>query len=72
MKTISKFFLIFSLIFIAVLAFPTSVSIAPLNDGRTILGESYTLKSGGTLEATCVIWRDSRKSNKMQRSMEVS
>ena len=50
MKTISKFFLIFSLILIAVLAFPTSVSAAPLNDGRTILGESYTLESGGTLE----------------------
>lgn len=50
MKNTNKFILILLALLIIVLAYPSTVSAAPLSEDRTIIGESYTLESGRILD----------------------
>ena len=50
MKKYTKTLSVLAIVLLAALIFPTSVQAAPPEDGRTIFGESYTLKTGETLE----------------------
>jgi len=56
MKTKTKVILLLSLMIIAVFAFPINVSAAPLDDGKTIFGESYTLKNGRILSGDLTVF----------------
>ena len=49
MKIRNRFFLITLTVFIIALIFPINASAAPIEQGRTILGETYTLESGRVL-----------------------
>ena len=50
MKKINKLIYILAIVLVAALIFPTNVSAAPVEGGRTIFGESYTLNSGEILD----------------------
>jgi hypothetical protein len=50
MKNKIKIFIVLNILLFAGLALPKGVSAAPLDDGRTVFGESYTLSSGRILE----------------------
>lgn len=50
MKRINKIFLVFVLAVLVMLAYPYNVGAAPLAEDRTVIGESYTLKSGNILK----------------------
>jgi hypothetical protein len=49
-KKINKLIYILAIVLIAALIFPTNVYAAPVEGGRTIFGESYTLNSGEILD----------------------
>lgn len=49
MKISNRFFLITVTVFILALIFPINASAAPIEQGRTIFGETYTLESGRVL-----------------------
>jgi len=49
MKTRKRFFLAVLAVLLVALIFPISVSAAPIEQGRTIFGETYTLESGRVL-----------------------
>lgn len=49
MKRTNRFFLAALAVFLIALIFPISVSAAPVEQGRTIFGETYTLESGRVL-----------------------
>jgi hypothetical protein len=50
MKKINKLFYILAIVLVTALIFPTNVYAAPVEGGRTIFGESYTLNSGEILD----------------------
>lgn len=50
MKKITKFFLFISSVFILALALPSAVFAVPMENGRTVLGETYVLESGRILD----------------------
>lgn len=52
---IHKLFGLMIVIFIISFIFPFSVSAAPLYDGRTVIGESYTLESGRILDGDLTV-----------------
>ena len=49
MKINKNIYIIFTTAFLLALMVPASVSAAPLSDGRTVVGETYTLESGRIL-----------------------
>jgi len=55
MKKIIKVFLLFSAVLAIALLLPFSVSASPVEDGRTILGETYTLESGRILDGDLLV-----------------
>ncbi len=50
MKKINKLFYVLAFVLVVSLVFPTVVQAAPIEGGRTIFGESYTLNSGEILD----------------------
>ncbi len=50
MKNVHKFILVLTAMLLIALAFPQDAYAAPIMDGRTVLGESYTLESGKILD----------------------
>jgi hypothetical protein len=50
MKTIHKLILVLTIILMGLLAFPRTVSAAPVKDDRIVIGESYTLETGRILD----------------------
>jgi len=50
MKKINKGFYILAAVLVMALVFPTVVSAAPLENGKTVFGESYSLESGEILD----------------------
>ncbi len=55
MKKRNKIFLIILTVFVCALAFPYSVSAAPVDDDRIVFGESYTLESGRILDGDLIL-----------------
>jgi len=55
MKKINKITLIVLSVFIVALAFPYSVSAAPIEDDRIVFGEPYTLESGRILDGNLIL-----------------
>jgi hypothetical protein len=50
MKKINQVFYILALVLVIAMVFPSTVQAAPVEGGRTIFGESYTLNSGEILD----------------------
>ena len=55
MKKINKCLMVLWAVVLIALIFPFSVSASPVEDDRTIFGESYTLESGNILDGNLVV-----------------